>query len=122
VTSGDVDCQQQLKERNKMRRATLDLIALVERGGGYADVPPGSISDELEVELAVHGYATGLSDRLWLGGYRVYSPESIAAGNYRPQVLCSVFTCAEARYAHVPDAGEFDIEAVLAERGELPRN
>lgn len=73
LTSGDVDCQQQLAERNNLRRTTLDLIALVERGGGYADVPPGSITDELEVELAVHGYATGLSDRLWLVGYRVYS-------------------------------------------------
>jgi hypothetical protein len=105
-----------------MLHATLGLIAVAERSGGYADVPPGSVSDEIEIELAVHGYAIGLSDRLWLGGYRVYSPESIAAGNYRPQVGCSVFTCAESRYAHVPDAGEFDIEAVLAERGELPRN
>jgi hypothetical protein len=105
-----------------MRRATLDLIAVAERNGGYADVPPGSISDEIEIELAVHGYAISLSDRLWLGGYRVYSPECIAAGNYRSHVACSIFTCAEARYARVPDAGEFDIEGVLAERGEIPMN
>ena len=105
-----------------MRHATLNLIAVAERSGGYADVPPGSISDEIEIELAVYRYAVGLSDRLWLGGYRVYTPESIAAGNYRPQVACSIFSCAESRYAHVPDAGEFDIEAALVERGGLPTN
>lgn len=80
---------------------------------------PGSITDEVESELAEFGYAVSLSDRLWMGGYRIYTPEALQVGNYTPQVARSVYTCAASRYAHVPDAGDFSFEAVLAQRGEL---
>jgi hypothetical protein len=100
-----------------MIRSVVDLIAVVERDGrGFADVPPGSINDEIESELAVFGYAIARSDRLWIGGYRLHSPESVQAGNYRPHVSPSIFTCAASRFAHVPDARDFDLEAVLQER------
>ena len=107
-----------------MKRAVIDLIATVERSehGGFADVPPGSINDQIESELAAFGYAVARSDRLWIGGYRVHSPESIRFGNYRPYVPPSIFTCAASRFAHVPDAGDFDVEAVLQERGEIRSN
>jgi hypothetical protein len=106
-----------------MHCAVANLIAAVERSDrGYADVPPGSINDEIESELAEFGYAVALSDRLWVGGYRVHSPESVRAGNYRPHVPPSNFTCIASRSAHVPDASEFDLEAVLEERGEIPSN
>ena len=104
-----------------MNRSVINLIFLAEKRG-YADVPPGSIDDEIESELAASGYAVSLSDRLWLGGYRVYTPESILAGNYRLHVPPSIFTCASSRSAHVPDAGDFDVEAVLEERGESVSN
>jgi hypothetical protein len=65
-----------------MHRAVVNLIAAAERSGhGFADVPPGSINDEIESELAAHGYAVALCDRLWIGGYRIHSPESVQAGN-----------------------------------------
>ena len=106
-----------------MYRAVVNLIAAVERSDrGYADVPPGSINDELESELAALGYAVALSDRLWIGGYRVHSPESVRAGNYRPHVPPSNFTCIASTSAHVPDARDFDLEAVLEERGEIRSN
>lgn len=106
-----------------MHRAVVNLIAAVERSErGYADVPPGSINDELESELAMLGYAVALSDRLWIGGYRVHSPESVQAGNYRLHVPPSNFTCIASRSAHVPDARDFDLEAVLEERGEITSN
>ena len=106
-----------------MHRAVVNLIAAVERSDrGYADVPPGSINDEIESQLAALGYAISLSDRLWLGGYRVHSPESIQAGNYRPHVPPSNFTCIAPRSAHVPDARDFDLEAVLEERGDILSN
>jgi len=105
-----------------MHRAVLNLIAAAERSEhGFADVPPGSIN-EIESELAGYGYAVALSDRLWIGGYRVHSPESVQAGNYRLQVPPSNFTCIASRSAHVPDARDFDLEAVLEERGELTPN
>ena len=109
-------------ERNKLNRNVINLIAVVERKDGYADVPPGSIYDEVECELAVYGYAVAQSDRLWLGGYRVHSPESIQAGNYRSHVPPSIFTCASAKFARVPDARDFDVEAVLEMRGEIQSN
>jgi hypothetical protein len=106
-----------------MHRAVFNLIAVVERSEhGYSDVPPGSLNDEIESQLAEFGYAVARSDRLWLGGYRVHSPESILFGNYRPYVPPSDFTCIASRSARVPDAGNFDLEAVLKERGELPSN
>ena len=106
-----------------MHRAVLNLIAAVERSEhGYLDVPPVSITDEIESELAAYGYAIARSDRLWLGGYRVHSPESILFGNYRPYVPPSNFTCIASQSAHVPDARDFDLEAVLEERGESPSN
>lgn len=106
-----------------MRRAVIDLIAAAERGEhGFADVPPGSINDEIESELAAYGYAVAISDRLWIGGYRIHSPESVQAGNYRPKVPPSIFTCAESRFARVPEARDFDIDAVLEERGEIRSN
>lgn len=106
-----------------MHHAVFNLIAVVERSEhGYADVPPGSINDELESDLAAYGYAVARSDRLWLGGFRVHSPESILFGNYRPYVPPSNFTCIASRSARVPDARDFDLEAVLKERGELPSN
>jgi len=105
-----------------VNRKVIDLIAAVERNDGYADVPPGSIDDEIECDLAVYGYAVAYSDRLWLGGYRVHSPESIQAGNYRPHVPPSIFTCASSKFAHVPDARDFDVEAVLELRGEIRSN
>ena len=106
-----------------MYRAVVNLIAVVERSEhGYADVPPRSINDELESELAALGYAVALSDRLWIGGYRVHSPESIQAGNYSSHVPPSNFTCIAPRSAHVPDARDFDLEAVLEERGEILSN
>jgi hypothetical protein len=82
-----------------MHRAVVNLIATVERNDGDADVPPGSIDDDIESELALYGYAVAHSDRLWLGGYRVHSPESIQAGNYRPHVPPSIFTCASSMLA-----------------------
>jgi hypothetical protein len=112
--------QQKGKEMN---RATINLIAAAERSvRGYADVPPGSINDEIESELAAFGYAVALSDHLWIGGYRLHSPESIQFGNYRPYVPPSIFTCALSRFAHVPDARDFNLEAVLEERGEIRSN
>lgn len=106
-----------------MNRPIINLIAAVERSEyGYADVPPGSVNDGIESELAAYGYAVARSDRLWLGGYRVHSPESIRFGNYRPYVPPSNFTCIAPRSAHVPDARDFDLEAVLEERGEIPSN
>ena len=106
-----------------MNRSVRNLIAAAEHSErGYADVPPGSINDETESELAEFGYAVSLSDRLWLGGFRIYSPEAIQAGNYRPHVPPSIFTCMAAQFAHVPDARDFDLNAVLEERGELPSN
>jgi hypothetical protein len=106
-----------------MNRSVINLIAVAERSErGYADVPPGSINDEIECELAAYGYAVALSDRLWVGGYRIHSPESIQFGNYRPYVPPSIFTCASSRSAHVPDARDFDLEAVLEVRGEIPSN
>ena len=105
-----------------MKRSTINLIAAAERSKcGYADVPPGSITDEIESELAAWGYAVSGSDRLWLGGFRIYSPESIEAGNYMLHVPPSIFTCASSRFAHVPDARDFDVEAILEARGE-PRS
>ena len=106
-----------------MKRAVIALIATVERSEyGYADLPPGSINNEIETELAAFGYAIANSDRLWLGGYRIHSPESIRYGNYRPYVSPTIFTCVASRFLRVPDAGDFDLEAVLEERGELPSN
>lgn len=106
-----------------MKRAVINLIAVAERSeGGYADVPPGSVNDEIETELAGLGYAVSDSQRLWLGGFRIYSPESIQAGNYRPNVPPSIFTCASTQFARVPDAREFDLDALLEVRGELPSN
>jgi hypothetical protein len=106
-----------------MNRAVINLIAVAERSEhGYADVPPGSINDEIESELAAFGYAVAISDRLWIGGYRVHTPESILFGNYRPHVPPSIFTCASSDSAHVPDARDFNVEAVLEERGEIPAN
>jgi hypothetical protein len=114
---------QKTAERNEMNRSVINLIAVAERSEhGYADVPPGSINDQIESELAAFGYAVALSDRLWVGGYRVHTPESIQFGNYRPYVAPSIFTCASSRSAHVPDARDFDLEAVLEVRGELPSN
>jgi hypothetical protein len=109
-------------ERYNLNRKVIDLIAVVERHDGFADVPPDAIDDEIECELAVYGYAVAQSDRLWLGGYRIYSPESILAGNYRPHVPPSIFTCASSQFTHVPDARDFDVEAVLEMRGEIPTN
>ena len=107
----------------KMTRSAINLIAVAERSEhGYADVPPGSITEEIESELAEWGYAIANSDRLWIGGYRVHSPESIRFGYYRPYVSPTIFTCVASRLARVPDAGDFDLEAVLEERGELPSN
>ncbi len=106
-----------------MNRTVINLIAAAERSDrGYADVPPGSVNDEVEMELATLGYAVSASDRLWLGGFRIYSPESIHAGNYMPHVPPSIFTCVASRFAHVPDAGDFDLETVLELRGDLPSN
>jgi hypothetical protein len=106
-----------------MHRAVVNVIAAVERSDrGFADVPPGSINDEIESQLAEFGYAVALSDRLWIGGYRVHSPESVRAGNYRSHVPPSNFTCIASRSAHVPDARDFDLEAVLEERGEILSN
>jgi len=68
------------------------------------------------------GYAVALSDRLWVGGYRLHSPESVRAGNYQLHVPPSTFTRASSGSAHDPDAGDFDVEAILAERGEIPVN
>ena len=103
-----------------MHRAVFNLIAAVERSEhGYQDLPPGSINDEIESELAAYGYAVALSDRLWIGGYRVHSPESIQFGNYRPYVPPSIFTCVSSHSAHVPDARDFDLDAVLELRGEI---
>jgi len=109
-------------ERNKLNRKVINLIAAAERNDGYADVPPGSINDEVECELALYGYAVAKSDRLWLGGYRVHSPESIQAGNYRLHVPPSIFTCASSKFARVPDARNFDLDAVLELRGEMQSN
>ncbi len=106
-----------------MNRLVINLIAAAERNErGYADVPPGSVNDEIESELAVFGYAVALSDHLWIGGYRDHTPEWVQAGNYRPHVSPSIFTCASSRFAHVPDARDFDVEAILEVRGELRSN
>ena len=103
-----------------MNRAVINLIAVTERSEhGFVDVPPGSISEEIETELAAVGYAVALSDRLWFGGHRVHSPESLRAGNYRLYVPSSVFTRAASQSARVPDAGDFNLEAILDERREV---
>lgn len=105
-----------------MNRAVSNLIAVAERSEkGFADVPPGAVNDEIEIELAGYGYAVARSDRLWLGGYRVHTPESVRAGNYRLYVPPSIFTCAVSRFAHVPEARDFNVEAIIEERGE-PRS
>jgi hypothetical protein len=106
-----------------MNRKVLNLIAAAERDErGYADVPPGSINDDTESELAALGYAVATSDHLWIGGYRVHTPESIQFGNYRPHVSPSIFTCVASRSTRVPDARDFDLEAILEARGELQSN
>lgn len=106
-----------------MRRLILNIIAVVEgRDEGYADFPVGCLDEGAESELACFGYAIGFSEARWLGGYRIYAPESIAAGNYRPYVPPSVFTCADSRNARIPEARDFDFEAVLRERGIIPTN
>ncbi len=106
-----------------MHRAVANIIAAVERSGrGFADVPPGSISDELESELAALGYAASVSERLWIGGIRIYSPDSIKSGHFRLYVPPSIFSCATSVSAHVPDAGDFDVDAILEQRGEIPSN
>ena len=106
-----------------MNRAVINLIAMAERSEhGYADFPPGSVNDEIESELAALGYACADSDRLWLRGHRIHTPESVLAGNYRPHVPPSIFTCASSQFARVPDAHDFDLDAVLEERGELQSN
>jgi hypothetical protein len=106
-----------------MNQAVIDLIAVAERSKyGYADVPPGSINEKIECELAEFGYAVALSDRLWIGGYRVHTPESILFGNYRPHVPPSSVTCVASRLARVPNAGDFNFKAVLEERGKLKSN
>ncbi|MDR3723377.1 MAG: hypothetical protein P4K83_02675 [Terracidiphilus sp.] len=106
-----------------MQRSVINLIAVAERSEhGYADVPPGSIDDQIESELAAFGYAVAHSDHLWVGGYRVHTPESIRWGNYRPHVSSSIFTCVASWLAHVPDARDFDLDSVLEVRGELPTN
>ena len=106
-----------------MHRAVLNLIAVAERSEhGYSDLPPGSINDEIECELAAYGYAIARSDRLCIDGYRIHSPESIRFGNYRPYVPASNFTSIASRSVHVPDARDFDLEAILEERGEIPSN
>lgn len=70
-----------------MTRLVINLIAAAERSErGYVDVPPGSVNDNIESELAAFGYAVAMSDHLWIGGYRVHTPESVQAGNYRPHV------------------------------------
>ncbi len=64
-----------------MQRSVINLIAVAERSEhGYADVPPGSIDGQIESELATFGYAVAHSDHLWIGGYRVHTPESIRLG------------------------------------------
>jgi hypothetical protein len=105
-----------------VNRKIANLIAAVERHDGWADVPPGSIDDETECTLAMYGYAVARSDRLWVGGYRVHSPESVQAGNYIPHVPQTIFTCALSKFAHVPDAPDFNVEAVLEMRGEIQSN
>lgn len=110
-------------ERNEVNRSVRNIIVAVERSEkGFVDVPPGSIDDEIEIELATFGYAVALSDHLWIGGHRVHSPESVQAGNYRLHVPPSIFTCVASRLAHVPDVPDFDLEAILEERGELRSN
>ena len=105
-----------------MNRAVVALIAVAERSDkGFSDLPPGSINDDIEMELAQFGYAIARSDRLWTGGYRIHTPESVQAGNYRPYVPPSIFTCAASKYTRVPDARDFNVEAILQERGE-PRS
>ncbi len=105
-----------------MNRAVANLIVVAERSEkGFSDLPPGSINDEIEMELAQFGYALARSDRLWIGGHRIHTPESVQAGNYRPYVGPSIFTCASAKSARVPDAGDVNVEAILEERGE-PRS
>ncbi len=48
-----------------MNRSVINLIAGAERNErGYADVPPGSINNEIEGELAALGYAVARSDHL----------------------------------------------------------
>ena len=103
-----------------MNRSIVNLIAVAERSKeGFADVPPGSVNDQIETELAAYGYAVARSDRLWIGGYRIHTPESVKAGNYRPYVSSSIFTCAASWSAHVPDAHGFDVEAIINDRGDL---
>ena len=102
-----------------MDKSVPRLIAAAERSHkGYADIPPGSVTDEIEIELAGFGYAIARSDRLWVGGYRIHSPESVRAGNYRLYVPPSIFTCASPQFAFVSDACDFNLDAILEERGE----
>jgi hypothetical protein len=114
---------EEFKERNKMNRSVVNLIAVAERNvRGYADVPPGSINDEIESELAVYGYAIAESDRLWVGGHRIHTPESVLFGNYGLYVPRSIFTCTSSQSTFVPDARDFDLYAVLEMRGQIQSN
>ena len=47
----------------KLNRKAINLIAAAERNDGYADVPPGTIDDEIECELALYGYAVAHRNR-----------------------------------------------------------
>ena len=71
----------------------------------------------LRSDMQSHGATTCRID-----GYRVHSRESIQFGNYRSYVPPSIFTCAASRFAHVPDARDFDLKSVLEVRGELTSN
>lgn len=113
-----------IRQKGKeMNRAVSNLIAVAERSEkGFSDLPPGAVNDDIEIELAQFGYAIARSDRLWIGGYRIHTPESVQAGNYRPYVPPSLFTCAASRFAHVPDARDINVETITEERGELRSN
>jgi hypothetical protein len=101
-----------------MQRATVNLIAVVEgRDEGWADVPPGLITPETEIELAEAGYACGTSDHLWLGGVRIYSPEAILYGLVQHHVPASIFTAPPPKHARIPEARpDFPINAILEMR------
>jgi len=76
-----------------MHRAVLNLIAVAD--GAITATPTCRLapSTTKSKATAAYGYAVARSDRLWIGGYRIHSPESILFGNYRPYVPPSNFTC-----------------------------
>lgn len=76
---------------------------------GYTDVPPPLITPEIEQTLLTHGFAVGKSDRLWIDGWRVYSPRAVRAGLYQSYIPPSNFTCVASPEVRIPSIEEIEV-------------